>query len=108
MLRGVRAAATETRAKQASLSAEDSGYDVLVASDAIGMGLNLNIRRVVFHSTDKVQDTKAKQKGKVPVTMMKQIAGRAGRRSSSTKTGAGDLPEGGENMEWLRRARSAR
>lgn len=24
---------------------EDTGYDVLVASDAIGMGLNLNIRR---------------------------------------------------------------
>lgn len=24
---------------------ENTGYDVLVASDAIGMGLNLNIRR---------------------------------------------------------------
>ena len=29
--------------------------DYLVATDAIGMGLNLNIRRVVFHSTTKVR-----------------------------------------------------
>jgi ATP-dependent RNA helicase SUPV3L1/SUV3 len=34
---------------QASLfNAPDSGFDVLVASDALGMGLNLNINRVVF------------------------------------------------------------
>ena len=26
---------------------------VLVASDAVGMGLNLNIRRVIFHSLSK-------------------------------------------------------
>ena len=103
------AAAAKTHAKQASLfNAEDSGYDVLVASDAIGMGLNLNIRRVVFHSTDKVQDTKAKQKGKVPVTMMKQIAGRAGRRSSQYKDqGEVTCLKGGENMEWLRASLAA-
>ncbi|CAN0308198.1 unnamed protein product, partial [Discosporangium mesarthrocarpum] len=36
----------ETRSNQAKLfNAEGTGYDVLVASDAIGMGLNLNIRR---------------------------------------------------------------
>ena len=28
----------------------DNAYRVLVASDAVGMGLNLNIRRVIFHS----------------------------------------------------------
>ena len=39
----------ETRTQQAALFNDpDSGYDVLVATDAIGMGLNLNIRRVVF------------------------------------------------------------
>ena len=94
----------ETRAKQASLfNEEDSGYDVLVASDAIGMGLNLNIRRIIFHSIDKVQDTKQKQKGRVPETMMKQIAGRAGRRSSQYKDlGEVTCLEGGEGMEWLR------
>ncbi len=31
----------------------NSGYDVLVASDAIGMGLNLNIKRVIFSSLTK-------------------------------------------------------
>lgn len=44
----------ETRTQQAKLfNEQDNGYDVLVASDAIGMGLNLNIRRVVFFSLDK-------------------------------------------------------
>jgi len=44
----------ETRSHQAKLfNDEASNYDVLVASDAIGMGLNLNIRRVIFQSTQK-------------------------------------------------------
>ena len=30
-----------------------SGYDVLVASDAVGMGLNLNIRRVIVDTITK-------------------------------------------------------
>lgn len=38
----------ETRRRQANLFNDpNSGYDVLVASDAVGLGLNLNIRRVV-------------------------------------------------------------
>ncbi len=45
----------ETRSTQARLFNEDNtGYDILVASDAIGMGLNLNIRRTIFHTTAKV------------------------------------------------------
>ena len=44
----------ETRSKQARLFNEpDTGYDILVASDAIGMGLNLNIRRIIFHTAVK-------------------------------------------------------
>ena len=39
---------------QARLFNEDNtGYDILVASDAIGMGLNLNIRRIIFHTVIK-------------------------------------------------------
>lgn len=57
----------------------DSGYDVLVASDAVGMGLNLNIRRIIFHSLQKFEGT---QTAPVSVSMIKQIAGRAGRRGS--------------------------
>lgn len=45
----------ETRSMQARLfNEENTGYDVLVASDAIGMGLNLNVRRIIFHTTVKV------------------------------------------------------
>lgn len=44
----------ETRRQQAQLfNAEGNRYSVLVASDAVGMGLNLNIGRVVFHSLYK-------------------------------------------------------
>lgn len=44
----------ETRRQQAKLFNDpDSGYNVLVASDAIGMGLNLNIRRMVFSKMEK-------------------------------------------------------
>ncbi|KAL5216662.1 hypothetical protein ABZP36_008063 [Zizania latifolia] len=70
----------ETRRQQAKLfNEQDNKYDVLVASDAVGMGLNLNIRRVVFHSLVKYNGDKM-----VPVaaSQVKQIAGRAGRRGS--------------------------
>ncbi|KAK2968047.1 hypothetical protein RJ640_003781 [Escallonia rubra] len=70
----------ETRRHQANLfNDQDNEYDVLVASDAVGMGLNLNIRRVVFYSLSKYNGDKI-----VPVeaSQVKQIAGRAGRRGS--------------------------
>lgn len=70
----------ETRRQQAKLfNEQDNEYDVLVASDAVGMGLNLNIRRVVFYSLTKYNGDKM-----VPVaaSQVKQIAGRAGRRGS--------------------------
>ncbi|CCG81186.1 putative Mitochondrial ATP-dependent RNA helicase Suv3 [Taphrina deformans PYCC 5710] len=67
----------ETRASQAKLFNDpDSGYDVMVASDAIGMGLNLSIKRVIFESVEKWN---GKEIQKVPVPQVKQIAGRAGR-----------------------------
>jgi hypothetical protein len=44
----------EARSLQATLfTTANSGYDILVASDAIGMGLNLNIGRIVFTRTAK-------------------------------------------------------
>lgn len=47
----------ETRRQQARLfNDEGSGFDVLVASDAVGMGLNLNIRRVIFFEMKKASD----------------------------------------------------
>lgn len=39
----------KTRQQQAqTFNDPESGYDILVASDAIGMGLNLNIGRIIF------------------------------------------------------------
>jgi hypothetical protein len=34
-----------------------SGSDILVASDVVGMGLNLNIRRVTFSTLEKFDGT---------------------------------------------------
>ncbi|KAL8292464.1 hypothetical protein RQP46_001076 [Phenoliferia psychrophenolica] len=65
----------EVREEQARAFNEGQ-YDVLVASDAVGMGLNLKIKRIVF-------ETLHKWDGKAEVTLsmpqIKQIAGRAGR-----------------------------
>lgn len=78
----------ETRSMQARLfNDENTGFDVLVASDAIGMGLNLNIRRIIFHTTmkrgAKVANKKTNDDGTwLHPSFVKQIAGRAGRLSS--------------------------
>ncbi|KAI5648106.1 hypothetical protein M9H77_34111 [Catharanthus roseus] len=70
----------ETRRQQANLfNDENNEYDILVASDAVGMGLNLHIRRVVFYSLSKYNGDKIVP---VPASQVKQIAGRAGRRGS--------------------------
>lgn len=70
----------ETRRQQANLfNDENNEYDILVATDAVGMGLNLHIKRVVFYTLTKYNGDKT-----VPVraSQVKQIAGRAGRRGS--------------------------
>lgn len=67
----------ETRAQQAALFNDpDNDYDYLVASDAIGMGLNLSIRRVIFESVAKFDGVTHRQ---LEVSSLKQIGGRAGR-----------------------------
>lgn len=50
--------------------------DILVATDAIGMGLNLPIRRVVFASIEKFDGVATRT---INATETRQIAGRAGR-----------------------------
>ncbi|PIA57455.1 hypothetical protein AQUCO_00600290v1 [Aquilegia coerulea] len=70
----------ETRRHQANLfNDQNNEFDVLVASDAVGMGLNLNIRRVVFYTLSKYNGDRIVP---VPGSQVKQIAGRAGRRGS--------------------------
>lgn len=53
--------------------------DVLVASDAVGMGLNLKINRIVFGTHVKFDGTELQQ---LSVSAIKQIGGRAGRYSA--------------------------
>jgi ATP-dependent RNA helicase SUPV3L1/SUV3 len=62
----------------------NSGYDILVASDAIGMGLNLNIKRIVFNTIFKFNGEKVIRLSHSDV---KQISGRAGRRNSPYPNG---------------------
>ncbi|WP_421385081.1 DEAD/DEAH box helicase [Bacillus salacetis] len=50
---------------------------VIVATDAIGMGLNLPIRRIVFLENDKFDGTRRRT---LTSQEVKQIAGRAGRK----------------------------
>jgi ATP-dependent RNA helicase SUPV3L1/SUV3 len=66
----------ETRKKQIDLF--NSGQSkVVVATDAIGMGLNLPIRRIVFLETEKFDGTRRRR---LTSQEVKQIAGRAGRK----------------------------
>lgn len=67
----------ETRAQQAALFNDpDNDYDFLAASDAIGMGLNLEIKRIIFETTHKRNRFGY---AKLSVSDIKQIGGRAGR-----------------------------
>lgn len=52
-----------------------SEFDVLVASDAIGMGLNLNISRIVFATMKKFDGFEMRP---LTVSEIKQIAGKCG------------------------------
>ncbi|KVH97362.1 ATP-dependent RNA helicase SUV3, mitochondrial isoform X1 [Cynara cardunculus var. scolymus] len=86
----------ETRTRQATMfNDESSEFDVLVASDAIGMGLNLNISRIIFSEMEKFDGLEMRP---LSVPEIKQIAGRAGRYGSKFPAGevtclaAKDLP----------------
>ncbi|KAF3926594.1 hypothetical protein AA313_de0206177 [Arthrobotrys entomopaga] len=72
----------ETRALQAKYFNDPSNdYDVLVASDAVGLGLNLSIKRVVFSTMYKWN---GHENIVIPVPLTRQIAGRAGRYRSAS------------------------
>ena len=87
----------ETRAQQAALFNDpDNEYDFLVASDAVGMGLNLSIKRIIFEATSKHDGT---QHRVMAASDIKQIAGRAGRfktASDAIKKSTIDLTDGAE------------
>lgn len=65
----------EIRRRQIRLFSEKE-TKVVVSTDAIGMGLNLPVKRIVFVQTDKFD---GKQRRPLQTAEIKQIAGRAGR-----------------------------
>ncbi|MBO9129259.1 helicase-related protein [Bacillus sp. 165] len=67
----------ETRKKQMQRFIEGE-TSVIVSTDAIGMGLNLPIRRIVFLENEKFDGEKRR---KLTSQEIKQIAGRAGRKT---------------------------
>ncbi|KDE06905.1 hypothetical protein MVLG_02793 [Microbotryum lychnidis-dioicae p1A1 Lamole] len=85
----------EVREEQARMFNEGA-YDVLVASDAVGMGLNLKVRRIVFESLHK-WDGKAEIQ--LPTPQIKQIAGRAGRFGLHTPTNPSGPDDGSVSVE---------
>jgi ATP-dependent RNA helicase SUPV3L1/SUV3 len=73
---------SEVRAQQAQLFNDPTNdYDILVASDAIGMGLNLAIKRVIFEATTK--NRRDSKNSDLTIPEIKQIGGRAGRYRTS-------------------------
>ncbi|KAG6916905.1 hypothetical protein DXG01_004738 [Tephrocybe rancida] len=67
----------ELRSEQAALFNDpNSGYDIIVGSDAIGMGLNLKIGRIIFETASKWDGIEERT---LSTSQIKQIAGRAGR-----------------------------
>jgi ATP-dependent RNA helicase SUPV3L1/SUV3 len=81
----------ETRAQQAALFNDpDNDYDFLVASDAVGMGLNLSIKRVIFEATSKHDGIGFRL---IQTSEIKQIAGRAGRYKTASDAMKKDILE---------------
>ncbi|XP_072321212.1 ATP-dependent RNA helicase SUPV3L1, mitochondrial [Eucyclogobius newberryi] len=68
----------------------DDPCNILVATDAIGMGLNLSIQRIIFNSLVKpnVNEKGEKHMETISTSQALQIAGRAGRFSSKYKEGS--------------------
>lgn len=62
----------------------ESEYDVMVASDAVGMGLNLEIKRIVFSTVEKFDGKEMRNLSKSEIL---QIAGRAGRYGTESSKG---------------------
>lgn len=88
----------EIRKQQAQrFNDSNSKHNILIASDAIGMGLNLHIRRIIFNSMLKSNGEKIIQ---LPHTGVKQISGRAGRRNSPYPDGIVTC-RAPEDMEYL-------
>ncbi|KAI0695102.1 P-loop containing nucleoside triphosphate hydrolase protein [Cerioporus squamosus] len=96
----------EIRSEQAALFNDpQSDYRVLVGSDAVGMGLNLKIKRVVFEAVAKFDGGATRL---LSTSQIKQIAGRAGRFGLHDSDAAGVVTTlHGPDLEVVRKALAA-
>ncbi|EEP75872.1 conserved hypothetical protein [Uncinocarpus reesii 1704] len=86
----------EIRSQQADLFNDpNNDYDFLVASDAIGMGLNLSCKRIIFESVIKRSPSGLQR---LSVSQVKQIGGRAGRYRSAAEAIDSSLSPSEENQ----------
>lgn len=93
----------ENRKHQAKLFNDNHNDMVLVASDAVGMGLNLKIKRVVFTTDEKFDGVDVRP---LKVTEIKQIGGRAGRHGHGSEQGQVTVINA-EHMNAVKEALSA-
>lgn len=73
----------EVREKEAQRFADGSA-EVLVATDAIGLGLNLPIQRIIFTTVAKFN---GEERQPLPIPLLQQIGGRAGRFGHQEEAG---------------------
>lgn len=76
-------------AQAAKFNDPDNSCKIMVATDAIGMGLNLSIRRIIFYSLIKptMNEKGEKEMDTISVSSALQIAGRAGRYGTQWEEG---------------------
>ncbi|KAK3095483.1 hypothetical protein FSP39_015211 [Pinctada imbricata] len=81
------------RAQAEIFNDPDHSCKILVATDAIGMGLNLNIKRIVFYSVKKIDiahqedGSCLRRMANISTSQALQIAGRAGRFGTEYEDG---------------------
>ena len=89
--------ALSPRTRNAQVAMFEAGeVDYLVATDAIGMGLNLNVTHVAFASLAKFDGRRHRR---LHLSEMAQIAGRAGRHQQDGSFGTIGQPNGGFTPE---------
>ncbi|XP_070498173.1 ATP-dependent RNA helicase SUV3 homolog, mitochondrial [Chironomus tepperi] len=76
-------------AQAAKFNDPNNSCKVMVATDAIGMGLNLSIRRIIFYSLIKpsMNEKGEREMDTISVSSALQIAGRAGRYGTQWEEG---------------------
>ena len=91
--------ALSPRTRNAQVAMFEAGeVDYLVATDAIGMGLNLDVRHVAFASLQKFDGRRVRR---LTISEMAQIAGRAGRHQQDGSFGTVGMPQGGFTPEEI-------